>query len=448
MTLLTLFVSLFQAGIAALNLRNGFFLFVFFYATYPRLLAIGLGSEGFAISAQRMMIFGLLLLMILRFLFGSKDLQNALRTARANWQICLFMILMLGARLVGNFATGRVDSTVYASLIDETCFTLVVFLLCLTCLKTRRDIYTLLFVIALSLAPNQIAVFIETVMQKSIFPASLQIDFETSRSAEIMLEGSERFGLYRVMGTFDSSLMLMEVTTIILPLVIYFAIHSAEQKWRILMGIIAAIAPITIFLTGSRTGVMLLAVTASFYGYRFCLKRFGKTEGTLLLLFLATAVGVFLYFNIQSMIQNFLLSGGAGYSTASRVFQYVFSWPLILESPYYGYGYARNIVDVIDLKSLDGYYLRIVLEGGIISLFSLFAIQFKTWRSLASVRGRPISSDDRELAISLQTSVALIAIMMLALNMSVSFFYAFLFAGVAVQMKNLMRSKDPKLQQS
>ncbi len=157
----------------------------------------------------------------------------------------------------------------------------------------------------------------------------------------------------------------------------------------------------------------------------------------MLLLIFSTAVGIFLYLKLESMAQEFLFSGGAGYSTASRIFQYVYSWPLILQSPYFGYGFARNIVDYVQLYQLDSYYLRMTLEGGLIALLSLLAVQLATWRRLRSLEKRTRATITRELAIALQTSVGLIVAMMLALNMSVSSFYCYLLAGIAIQLVNL-----------
>ena len=83
------------------------------------------------------------------------------------------------------------------------------------------------------------------------------------------------------------------------------------------------------------------------------------------------------------------------------------------------------------------------LEGGLIALTSLVALQIATWRRLTSLESKAKSRDYRELAIALQASVGLMAVMMLALNMGISSFYCYLLAGVAIQMSSLTPA-DPK----
>ncbi len=189
MALFTLFVSIVHAFIAAFNFRNGFFLYVFLYATYPRLFSIGIGSEGFALSAQRLTMITMVLLFIIRFLYGSADVKRGFSNAFANWRTMLCLVAILGARLLGNYVTGRIDLTVVASFVDESLTILFAVFLCLMCLKTRRDVYLLLLVIAASLIPNQLAVVIETLTQQSIYPGSLQVDFETARNMDVMMTG-------------------------------------------------------------------------------------------------------------------------------------------------------------------------------------------------------------------------------------------------------------------
>jgi len=438
--LLTLAVAALQSCAAFMNYRLGFLLFVFFYATYPRLLAVGLGDQGFALTAQRIMLLMLLLLFGLRYIYGASDVRRGMAIL---WQESGTLILFFGlllSRVLGNLLTGRFDLSAIVSFVDETLFTLFLVLLAFSVIQTRRHVHMLLLVIVLSLLPNQIIACIEFVTQRSIFPASLQVDFETSRSVGAMLEGGTRFGLYRVQGAFESPLKLMAVMVLTMPLTIYLRGITRKGFLRSLLTMILLLQPVVIFWTGSRTGIMMMLIVVMAYVYRFVKYRFGKLESALLIFLMGSLALMFLILTADSILNNFLLGSEGSRSTTSRLVQYVLSYPLIKTSPLFGYGYARNIVDVIDINRMDGYYLRTVMEGGLVALTCLVML---FWRSLRKL-GRLQNSGDYHLALSLRISLCAMAIMMLALNMGTSSFYTYLFFGLTLILERLARARVPQ----
>jgi hypothetical protein len=441
MGLLTLFVAAAQSCAAFLSFRMGFLLFIFFYATYPRLLALGIGEQGFALTAQRMMLLGLIVLFGLRYVYGAGDARRGMAILWQELGTLLLFLGLLGSRLMGNLLTGRLDLSAIVGFIDETVFTLFIVLLVFSVIRTRRDVHALLLVIALSVFPNEIVTAIEFVTQRSIFPASLQVDFETSRSVDKMLEGGTRFGLYRVQGLFESPLKLMELVVLSIPLVVYLIRITPTGFLRTLLMLILAVQPVVVALTGSRTGIMMLLLVGLAYLYRFVKQRFGRIESAMLLLVFGLVGLSALIIGFDSIVDGFLFSREGSRSTASRFIQYVLSVPLIQASPLFGYGYARNIVDVIDINRMDGYYLRTLMEGGGVGLGCLLALQWRSLRKLYQLRNR----DDYHLAFALSVSLGAMAVMMLALNMSTSSFYSYLFFGLTlvIERQARVRAQQP-----
>ena len=434
MGLLTLLVGALHALVTVVNFRAGFLLFIFAYATYPRVFAFGLGAAGFALTAQRLMLVSLAGVFLLRLLYGTRDVRLGLQALYEEKALLFAIGGLLLARLAGNLLTGRIDVAVMATMVDETLYTLFVALLVLTCITNRKHVYLLLTVIVLSMFPNELAAIVETLIQRSIFPASLTVDFETARDAESLITGSARFGFYRVMGFFDSSLKLMAVAIAIFPLAVHLAQKADSELTRRLMAFIAFMIPVCIVLTGSRTGLMILLLMLAFYGYHYVRRRFGPLDAFLLMSVMVLIGTVALFLLFDDIVNNFLFGKVGGKSSASRVLQYLFSWPLFLDSPWLGYGYARNIVDVIEINRIDGYYLRIALEGGVVALGCLAWIYWRSIRTLTILH----QLGDPGAAQALKLALYMLAIMMLALNMGTGSFYVYLYAAITVAMKRIV----------
>lgn len=413
-------------------------MFVFCYATYPRLFAMGIGNEGFALTAQRMMLLFMMLMFALRYMYGAEDVRRGLRILRQEGATLLLFSGLLVSRLIGNLTTGRLDLAAIVSFVDEAVFTLFIVLLVFTCIRNRRDINILLLVIALSLLPNQLIAVYEFITQGSIFPASLRIDFETARAAEDMLEGGARYGLYRVMGTFENPLKLMAISVLTVPIVVYLRTLVREPMLRNMLLFVLVMQPVVIFWTGSRTGLIMLVLVLGGYAYQFVNARFGRLESTILVLVMALAAATVLALTGKVIVDSFLFSSEGSKSTTSRFLQYAFSIPLVQESPLFGYGYARNIVDIIDIKRMDGYYLRTVMEGGLVALGCLLALYWRSIRMLNRLYAR--TKDD--IAVCLRISLGAMAVMMLALNMGTSSFYTYMFFGVVVMLDRQARASS------
>jgi hypothetical protein len=385
---------------------------------------------------------------LLKLLYGSADSRRALRILREEKLILITFVGILAGRLVGNIITGRIDITVITGLADEFFSTLFIVIVICCCLVTKEDVYKLWLVVAASIFVNEIVSCIEFVMQASIYPQSLILDYETVRNTLKLIEGGERYGSYRVMGLFDSSLKLMAMGCLALPIMWFFAMNAgvisksgvAAKKVFFITSLIAL--PVMVVLTGSRTGIIAMILVAFIYLYPFILRKLSRIEQILIISILSCLILGTLYLTYESLLSNFIFGQGLAKSSASRVFQYVYSWSLFLESPLFGYGYARNIVDFIDLDQLDGYFLRTVMEGGLVALISLLGLFRITFLLLQRIKVRATNKIDKEFVHALQVSIIVIVIMMLVINFGTGSMYAFVICGSAIVLSRTNMSGE------
>jgi hypothetical protein len=432
MGILTILVTAIHAGTSLVNFRLGFYTFIFLYVTYPRLFAIGIGGEGFALTAQRIMLLTMAVLFFLKILYGSADTQNAIRIFRDERTIAISFAGLLLGRLIGNITTGRIDLTVVTGFADEFLNTLFIVLVICCCLTKRTHVHKLWVIFAASVIVNELVTCIEFFIQGSIYPDSLNLDFETARSSEKMIEGGSRYGSYRVMGLFDSTLKLMALGCLALPIFWHLAKNARLPNERIIFYSALAFLPLMILMTGSRTGMIVMVFVILCYLTPIIINSFSGIMRVVIISTISLLIIAVLYASLDSLLNSFLFGSGTGKSTASRVFQYVYGWELLLQSPIFGYGYARNIVDVIEIQTIDSYYLRVLMEGGAVALVSLLALFRSTFLLLGRVKLNADNESDKQLAAGLQITLAVLAVTMLVINMGTISLYVFVICGSAI----------------
>ncbi|MDP6415207.1 MAG: hypothetical protein QGG54_09320, partial [Gammaproteobacteria bacterium] len=173
-----------HAAISLVHYRAGVFLAIVLYSIYPKFLSLGLSDEGFALTGQRAMLSVLFGIYVLRVLWGSAEVQRGLKLMTRYKLIMYSLIVFVLARLIGNFASGRIDIGSFAAFISETLLSAFIVALILTYISNRQDIVKLLTVVLASLLLNQFASVYEFYTDSSIYSSSIEIQYETNRSEE------------------------------------------------------------------------------------------------------------------------------------------------------------------------------------------------------------------------------------------------------------------------
>ncbi len=431
-TVVFLLVVISHMIITTFHYRAGFFLFVFLYGIYPRFFALGLSDEGFALTGQRAMLLTLAGYFTLRALWGSAEVRRAIEVLKRQRTYVIWLGIFLGARLLGNVVTGRVDAGSIGALVSETLLSAFIFVLVITYVRTRSDIHTLISLIMVSLFINQLTATYEFSIGESIFPATMDLQYEDIQDDEDLLEGKTRANTYRAMGFFDNPLELAGLLCLGLPLALSLAATSNKHLIRVLGLFCVMLAVPTALFTGSRAALGMTLLVLVWYLYQFVSRGLGGKAR----FFLAVVGVVFALGGVLSaatgLLEALLFGEGYASSTSYRVFQYIYGYEALQDSPLFGFGYARNIGDVVDIRPLDSFYLRMLLEGGIVAFVAVLALLVKTMRVAGAIRRQTRPNVDHSLAHAIGVSMTVALIVMLVLSLPADRLYVFLLMGLAV----------------
>lgn len=356
--------------VAVVSYRWGIALFFFLHAVYPRFFSFGLGDEGFALTGQRAMIFVLFGLFLLRALWGSPDIRQGAEIFRRYKAVVLPLALFLAARFAGNMVTGRFDLGSAAALVSESVLSIFVVYMLANYVRNYRQFFVIVTMIVASLFFNQIVAVIEFATGGPIFPQDLDLQYEQARSEEELLAGKIRDDRYRSMGFFDSSNALGGLGVLVLP----YLIAMFQTRLNLGRGILCVLVfllllPVAVF-SGSRTALFFCLGILGWYVFHYIAAGLSKPGKLLLGAIFGILMAVMLFVLASGYIEQQLFGEGYRGSTLYRYLQYVYGMDALIQSPLFGYGFARNIGDIVNIRPLDSFYLRILLEGGIVALIA------------------------------------------------------------------------------
>lgn len=425
-------ITLSHALTCMLNYRAGILLFLFLYPIYPRFFALGVSSEGFALTGQRVMIFVLAGFYILRFLWGSAEVRKGLESLQQFRGLYFAIGAIILFRLAGNVFTARVDVGAVAALVGETLISIFIFLLVVTYVRTKREIGILLSILVTSLLISQLAATVEFFQAQTLFPQDIDIQYETQYSDEALLEGRSRDDIYRARAFFDNPLELAGLIILLLPLAIanMRIAPTLTQRAMSCLAIFLAV-PVAVF-TGSRTAMGCSLGIIAWYLYTAVSKGMSRM-GKLFLAFSVGGLGVVAIASLGSgLVERSLFTGRSGTSAAYRVIQYGLSAEALTESPVFGFGFARNIGDIVNIIPLDSFYLRMTLEGGIAALISLFMVYYFCFSILKTPIADTSAKYFKSFNMALRVSLTVSAIAALVLSFPSDRLYLYLIMGLCV----------------
>ena len=427
------------AAVLLVNYRAALFLAVFLYSIYPRFFSLGVSDDGFALTAQRAMLLMLAGMYVLRALWGSWEVRYGWQILSRYRGIMIALLVYLTARLAGNVLSGTVGVGMIVQLVSETLISGLVLVLVVTYVRSRSDILALLTLILVSLLFNQLISIYEFSTQSTIFPESIALQYDTGSKGEELLEGRVRDEAYRAMGIFDNPLKLSAFLGMMLPLSVFLMGCARTTLMRVLAGTSVVLALPTAFFAGSRAALGIVLLVFCWYAYQWLAEGMSRA-GRRFLAFCGVVVGGGLLLGVGSgLIQEFLFGDAYARSTEARFIAYATVPLLLLDSPIFGFGYSRNIVEALNLGALDPFYLRLALEGGVVSLIAFLVILSGAFRVLRPAALQNESAFDRDLARSLRLAFAVIGLLAIVLTISYVRMYFFLFVGLAMVLMHLWR---------
>lgn len=204
-------------------------------------------------------------------------------------------------------------------------------------------------------------------------------------SVQRSLQGQTRAGvnIYRVQGTFSTSLNLAEFLAFTYCIAYYWLFNTRRWLLRIAMVFYLIVAFGVIILTDSRTGPVCVFTSLFAYVFFWTLRRWTQSRRDVVAPFIITIFPFFLtVFLVLSFTWNRLkvMTWGGGQhqsSTDVRLEQWHNFWPAIGHWPL-GYGiaqgaYKAGTINAEGTFTLDSYYIMSFLDYGVIGGFAYYA---------------------------------------------------------------------------
>jgi len=264
-------------------------------------------------------------------------------------------------------------------LFNDFLFSVFIFFLTVIIIDSEESIGRLVKILFYSYTFVLVFVIIESIMRHpllSVF-ASDQMTLLTDYSEGFVKDD----GRYRVSAGFDNPIPLGEYLTILFPLIISYI---NKNKYSLGLTIIYCLLFLfAIYSTGSRAAILMSGIMV----YLYIMFKLYKTNQIIriimnLFTFSIAAIAVFVTYNyISDLISGFsgsflAYSSSETRSSVSRALQYVEIYTKTMEAPFLGFGRLRNPVVDLDIGAIDNYFFVIVLEVGIIGLFTYLTFNY------------------------------------------------------------------------
>ena len=430
--MLLICTSIAFVAMALISGRMALFALVILYGVYPRLLAVGVGEQGFALTGPRLFLVLLCGIYFARLILNSTDEWNGLRRFFEHRSLVLGLILLVVAKACGNFLTQRFDIAALGALIIELLFVVFIPLVVVTYARSIRDIYKILVCLAAVVAVNEIAVAVEVWRGGSIFSGLVEVQYQTGVDLDLT-QGRMREGTYRAMGLTHNPLALARLLCIALPGLMVLAFGSVTVRTRALAMFALLFLLPAMFLTQARAGFAVAIALVSYAVLHVMSGRLSKRLRLAVFAVVAFGIAGIAYLALDDIVSFVSSVGGfqGVRSAESRVSQYIVAAPLLQTSPWFGFGFARNYDVLLDIGNVDGHYLFTALQGGAIGLLCFVWIIAK---ALMYTRDRqqdvPLSTRAAQWAV--RTTLAAMSALMVVYSMHGTIGYVYVFVGLAM----------------
>jgi hypothetical protein len=249
-------------------------------------------------------------------------------------------------------------------------------------------------------------------------PKFLQIDDPNVLKA---LAGHARSfdGIYRIEGTFSSSIAMSEFLALALPFIVQFAF--GRYNWLV-KGLAFLSIPYIVLLvhwTGSRSGVVGCLITLLMYILAWSVLTWRKSKGSIFgpavalsypLIFIVAIISTFVIGRLKTAVWG---TAAQHASTVSRITQYKMGIPKIFARPWgYGIGQggiALHYVTPQGRQTIDTYYLSVALEEGILGFILYYGMIGFAFYLCGLYAYRSVKNENRDYGFLVPIGISLIS---------------------------------------
>ena len=295
---------------------------------------------------------------------------------------------------------------------------------------------------------------VEAFMQRNYF-----VQFATGGDSQAVADALKtimldkiRDGNYRAQSTFDHPIVFAQLIAAVIPLAAYAAFFERHWLWRFIGILLMPIGVLAIMKSGSRAGLVSLAVAFAFVGVfvwfrAIASKGFRKifALAALPVLLFGLAIG---YFVVQELVQG--RSNSEVGSSSVRLKMVWDSVNALYESPLWGFGHGMALLKAgvisgnTGVATLDSLFLTIALDSGYVGLASfLFIIFFFSIKvGLNSIR-----LSDQEGARAGMLVASVLALISTFAGLSINNNMTLLWLLVAIALPSIKKAKTTSSQQ-
>lgn len=219
---------------------------------------------------------------------------------------------------------------------------------------------------------------------------------EAANALKTIVMDKFRGGAYRAQSVFDHPIVFAQFVSAMIPLGIYFVVYEKGWVWRLAGLLLVPVGIFAIAKSGSRAGIVSLAVAIAFVGLIIWLRAmksrgFGKVWAVIAVP--AVAFGLMLaYFVVRELLLG--RSQVEASSSSVRLKMFFDSVQALADSPLIGFGQgmalfkAGVISGSTGLPTIDSYLLTVALDAGYVSLILfVIVVALFSWRgAIAAMR--------------------------------------------------------------
>lgn len=398
----------------------------------PRSISIPIGADGNALTVQRVWI-ALMLIYFLVAYFHKSRVRIALRSMlRQHATLILVISLLVASKLISTLLYGDARHLLYFA--DDVLFSVFAFTLFYCYSNDPRWLNKILFMMVAGMCVTALLVPIE--MFRGVPILSGLIDTAVHGS-DVALSTKSRAESQRVQVFFDHPLLLTEFIVLTLPIAYFLRKELFGWKRRVTTFSILA-APLVLFTTGSRSGILVGSITTFVYiaaTYWRQMRIRTKIIVTALMFVLVTLAA--------NMAVSFIIEQGERRqevqiweydeqerSTMERASQYLIVFGAVFNGQYLGYGVKQDYEkELAFLNNIDNYLLRVMLEGGVLAiiLFLVAILIFFAKAKFLLMNGR--NPSDTRLASAMIGFLASFVLMKLFISMPTNNIYLYMVFG-------------------
>ncbi|EEW24559.1 hypothetical protein [Rhodobacter ferrooxidans] len=387
---------------ALARLRKSFYFYIFILPFLPAYIAIPFSDGGAGISLSRMFTYSVFLSICVTVVsspkFWAETFGRMLR-----WRFFLpLLAVVFTAKLVSSILSEQPVALLYW--LDEVVAAFIVILLAAKYLNSVVALEKMFKLLLVAFLIQQVLAVADFSMGRPLLLGL--IDVRVSTVGTDILQGFERDGVYRSIGMFDNPLSLAEYSILGFVFMIGFSAVSKSGRSMILPLSVATLV-LSYIVTQARfvpisIGFSLLMSLIVFHGFRFNIATRPFFYGLLALV--VSILSTLVYFAINDVhrlleitsIFNFNGESGTA-SIISRASQYQLIPAEILGNStggLLGEGMKSDIVERLDVR-LDNYFLRTLIEGGLIAMVGFGLLLALVIRQAASRETYKYISDPR-----------------------------------------------------